>query len=414
MNRSRDIFIFTENEMISQKHLEYGIHSSVIREVFEYGVQRKAEIGKDNVFDFSLGNPSIPAPKKVNETIKKLLNDSDPTELHGYSLGPGDEGVRKAIASYLNEKYSVNESYKRIYMTCGAAASLSISLNALLNEDDEVIVLTPYFPEYRVFVEHTGAKVVEVQCDENTMQPDVSRIESAINEKTKAIIINSPNNPTGAIYSSMVLAEIAGVVSDKEIQYSHPIYVLSDEPYRELAYEVSVPYIAKYFKNAIICYSFSKALSIPGERIGYICVCERCEDGDIVFKAICGAGRAMGYVCAPVLFQKMLPELLGITSNIEDYDKNRREIKRILDECGFKYIDPQGAFYIFIKSPSGSALDFCEEAKKCEILLVRGNEFGAPSYARAAYCVSYKMIKDSENAWKKLAEQYGMKGKDND
>ncbi|MCR5456468.1 MAG: pyridoxal phosphate-dependent aminotransferase [Clostridiales bacterium] len=396
--------------MISQKNLELGTKSSVIREVFEYGLKRKAEIGEDKVFDYSLGNPNIPSPKKVNETLKKLIQESDPTELHGYSSGPGYVNVRKAVASYLNETYAVNESYSRIYMTCGAAASLTITLNALVCEGDEIIVLAPYFPEYKVFIEHTGAKVVEVMCDKETMQPDVAAICQAINEHTKGIILNSPNNPTGAVYSSMVLAELSSVLSEKELQYSHPIYVISDEPYRELVYESSVPYTAKIIKNTISCYSFSKSLSLPGERIGYICVCERCEDGDNIFSAICGAGRALGYVCAPVLFQKMIPEVLGATSSIDEYDKNRREIKRILDECGFKYIEPEGAFYIFIKSPTENARDFCEEAKNFELLLVRSDEFGCPGFVRIAYCVSNKMIKSSEEAWKKLAEKYRLTG----
>lgn len=400
--------------MVSKKNLELGLKSSVIREVFEYGKKRKAEIGEENVFDFSLGNPNIPAPKIVNDTLKKLIQDSDPTELHGYSSGPGDIEVRKAVASYLNERYSVNESYSRIYMTCGAAASLTITLNALVEEGDEIILLAPFFPEYRVFVEHTGAKPIVVRCDWDTMQPDVTKIRDAINEHTKAIIINSPNNPTGAIYPSMVLAELSSVLSEKEVRYSHPIYVISDEPYRELSYGYPVPYTAKFIKNTISCYSFSKSLSLPGERIGYICVCERCEDSDNIFAAVCGAGRALGYVCAPVLFQKMIPSVLGYTSSIDEYEKNMLEIKRILDECGFTYIEPQGAFYIFIKSPASNAQEFCEAAKQLDLLFVRGDEFGGAGYVRIAYCVSNKMIRNSEKAWIQLAKKYNLKGNCNE
>ena len=391
--------------MLPKKMLGWGRQRSVIREVFEEGKVMKQKYGVDNVFDFSLGNPSIPSPKSVNDTLIYLLKEKDNVYLHGYTSGPGDTEVRFTIAEYLNRTYGVNESFERIYMTCGAAASLAITLHAILSPGDEVILIAPYFAEYTVFVECAGGIVRVADSDENA-QIDISTLEKAINKKTKAIIINSPNNPSGAVYSEESLIQLSKLLKKKEQELSSHIYIVSDEPYRELVYDgETVPYIAKYYDNTISCYSFSKALSLPGERIGYICVCEKCFGGDNIFASIQGAGRALGYVCAPSLFQKLIPYVIGQTSDISLYDENRKLIYEIVKEAGFDAIYPKGAFYLFIKSPFEDSKDFCDLAKKYNILLVRGDGFGKKSYARASYCVSNEMIKKSRENWMLLGKE---------
>lgn len=392
--------------MINQKMRELGAKRSVIRELFEYGKKRKAEIGEENVYDFSLGNPSVPSPDCVNESLKKLIDEVDPVRLHGYTSAQGDASVREAIASYINDTYGESVNADCLYMSVGAAAALTSTLNALVNQGEEVIVLAPYFPEYKVFIEKADAAVREVMCDEN-LQPDVKAIEAAINEKTAAIIVNSPNNPTGAVYTEENIKALTEMLSEYEKKYSHPIYLISDEPYRELVYDgIEVPYLTKYYDNTIVCYSFSKSLSIPGERIGYVLVCPRCENFTSVYQAVCGAGRSLGYVCAPSLLQKLLPYCLGMTADISVYDKNRKLLIEKLSEYGFEMIKPQGAFYLFIKSPSGDANEFCERAKKQEILIVPSDDFGCPGYARLSYCVTTEQIERSLPAFEALAKSY--------
>lgn len=303
--------------MINQKNFELGSKSSAIRELFEYGNQRKKQIGNDKVFDFSLGNPSVPSPKIVNETLIKLLENTDPTKLHGYTSAAGDLTVRNAIASYLNNKYNMNTDASLIYMTVGAAASLTISLNALLNPGDEVVVFSPFFPEYKVFTESAKGTLKIVKPSIPSFQPDLEDFEKQISERTKVVIINSPNNPTGVIYTLDSITKISKILSIKEQEYGHDIYILSDEPYRELVYnDVEPVNIMEYYNNTIICYSFSKSLSLPGERIGYIQVSEKCNNKKEVFTTICGSGRSLGFVCAPSLFQQMVPSVLGYTSEI--------------------------------------------------------------------------------------------------
>ena len=392
--------------MINQKMRELGAKRSVIRELFEYGKKRKAEIGEENVYDFSLGNPSVPSPDCVNESLKKLIDEVDPVKLHGYTSAQGDASVREAIASYINDTYGESVNADCLYMSVGAAAALTSTLNALVNQGEEVIVLAPYFPEYKVFIEKAGAAVREVMCDEN-LQPDVKAIEAAINEKTAAIIVNSPNNPTGAVYTEENIIALTKMLRECEKKYSHPIYLISDEPYRELVYDgINIPYLTKYYDNTIVCYSFSKSLSIPGERIGYVLVCPRCEDFTSVYQAVCGAGRSLGYVCAPSLLQKLLPYCLGMTADISVYDKNRKLLIEKLSEYGFEMIKPDGAFYLFIKSPSGDANEFCERAKKQEILIVPSDDFGCPGYARLSYCVTTEQIERSLPAFEALAKTY--------
>ncbi len=392
--------------MINEKNRRLGAKRSVIRELFEYGKTRKAEIGEENVFDFSLGNPSLPSPSDVNDNLIKLLQTEDAVRLHGYTSAQGDAPVREAVAKYINDTYGESVNAGCIYMSVGAAAALCCSLGAVVSPGEEVIVLSPYFPEYKVFIESAGGVVREVLCDES-MQPDIAAIERAINANTAAIIINSPNNPTGAVYGRERIEKLADMLRKQSAKHGRAIYLISDEPYRELVYGgCEVPYITKYYDNTLVCYSFSKSLSIPGERIGYVLVSPRCEDFTAVYQAVCGAGRSLGYVCAPSLLQKLLPYCLGKTSDVEAYDRNRRRLTEALREYGFEVTEAQGAFYLFIKSPSGDATEFCERAKQKEILIVPSDDFGIGGYARLAYCVTAEQIERSLPAFRALAESY--------
>ena len=392
--------------MINEKMQALGAKRSVIRELFEYGKKRKAEIGEEKVYDFSLGNPSVPSPECVNQELTRLISEENPVLLHGYTSAQGDASVRGAIAEYINGKYGESITADCLYMSVGAAAALTASLTALVNPGEEVIVPAPYFPEYKVFIERCGGVIREVGCDED-LQLDTAAIEAAINERTAAIIINSPNNPTGAVYSEENIKALCEVLYRCEERLCRPIYLISDEPYRELVYDgVSVPYLTKYYNDTLVCYSFSKSLSIPGERIGYVLVCPRCRDFTAVYQAVCGAGRALGYVCAPSLLQKLLPYCLGKTSDIGVYDRNRRLLLERLSEYGFEMIKPEGAFYLFIKSPSGDANEFCERAKKFEILIVPSDDFGCKGYARLAYCVTTEQIERALPAFCRLAKSY--------
>ncbi|MBR7112959.1 MAG: pyridoxal phosphate-dependent aminotransferase [Firmicutes bacterium] len=384
----------------------WGESRSVIRDLFEYGLQRKAEIGADKVFDFSLGNPSVPAPPIVAETIAKL-QEGDPVALHGYTSAAGDMQVRHKIAYYLNKNYGLSVGAQHLYMTCGAAASLTISLKALCLPGDEVVVCAPFFPEYRVFVEAAGAKLVQVQPDAATLYPDAEAFAAAITAKTKAVIINSPNNPSGVVYPEWVIKGIAGVLTEKQAEYGHDIVLVSDEPYRELVYgNVEVPYILNYYDNSIVCYSFSKSLSLPGERIGFILVGDKMSEGAKVYAAICGAARALGYVCAPSLFQRVVAEALGQTADVSIYRYNRDLLLDALTEYGFSCVQPDGAFYLFMRTPEPDAVAFCERAKKHELLLVPCDGFGTPGFVRISYCVSTKQIENSLPAFKALAAEY--------
>ena len=395
--------------MVNARMKNWGSNRSVIRELFEYGKARKNEIGADRVFDFSIGNPSVPAPEAVKESLTALLENGDPTALHGYTSAQGDAGVRAAIAAYLNETYGAEAHADCLYLTAGAAASLTIALTAVLNEGDEVILLAPYFPEYRVFIERTGGKVVEVACRAGDFQPDFAALERAITKRTRAIIVNSPNNPTGATLSEESAETLAALLKKASEDYGEPIYLISDEPYRELVYDgVRVPYLANYYDNTVSCYSFSKSLSLPGERIGYVLVSPRAADFASVYAAVCGAGRALGFVCAPALFQYMIPSVLGKTADITVYDTNRRLLSESLTAIGFEVVPPTGAFYLFVKAPDGDAAAFCERAKQFEILVVPSESFGCGGYVRVAYCVTTEQIRASLPAFRGLAVSYGL------
>ncbi|MDS1005148.1 pyridoxal phosphate-dependent aminotransferase [Clostridium sporogenes] len=393
--------------MISNEMLNLGKKRSIIRDIFEYGATRKKEIGAENVYDFSLGNPSIPAPDCVNETIKELLEKEDSIRLHSYTSAQGDLSVRKTISDSINNKYSTNLSPDNIYMTVGAAASLSISLKALAVQGDEFIVFTPFFPEYRVFIQNAGGTTVVVKSNEDDFQIDINNLIEAITPKTKAVLINSPNNPSGVIISEEGIKSLCKVLEEKSNEYGHPIYLISDEPYRELVYDdIEVPYLTKYYANTFVCYSFSKSLSLPGERIGYIVVSNEMENWQDVYAAVCGAGRSLGYVCAPSLFQRVIAKCIDQTADISVYKKNRDILYNGLTELGYTCVKPDGAFYLFVKSMEPDAYAFYEKAKKHELLIVPADDFGAPGYVRISYCVTTEQIKNSMPAFEKLAKEY--------
>ena len=395
--------------MISKKMEALGVKKSVIREIFEYAKKRKAEIGNENVFDYSIGNPSVPSPADVKEALLTLLMETDSVSLHGYTSAQGDLSVRTAIADYLNQTYEAGASPDYIYLTVGAAAALTISMSAILDDDktEEIIAFAPFFPEYKVFAEKAGAKLVTVPCTEPDFQIDWQAFEHALNENTKAVIVNSPNNPTGVVLSEETIFHLSASLRRAEERFGHPIYLIADEPYRELVYgDVKVPYLTRYYDDTIVCYSFSKSLSIPGERIGYILVSPKMEHAKSVYAAVLGAGRALGFVCAPALFQFMIPHCLGKTADLSIYNQNRELLYEALTAYGFTCANPDGAFYLFMKTPEPDAYAFCEKAKKYELLLVPSDDFGFPGYVRIAYCVTTEQIKRSLPAFEALAKEY--------
>ena len=395
----------------NQKMFGLGSKRSIIREIFEYSKTRSAEIGADKVFDFSLGNPNVPAPAEVNDTIRELLDTKDSVLLHGYTSAQGDSGVRQVIADRINAKFGVGISPNLIYMTCGAAASLSICLKALFEEaaSDECVVFAPFFTEYRVFIENAGGKIVVSAPTEKTFQIDMTDFESKLSEKTKAVIVNSPNNPSGVVYSEETVRALADLLKRKSEEYGHPIYLIADEPYRELVYSgVDVPYLMNYYDNTLVCYSFSKSLSLPGERIGYIAVSPTMEDGMNIYLAVCGAGRSLGYVCAPSLFQQVIARCIDAKVNVDAYRENRDLLYNNLTEYGFECVKPDGAFYLFVKSPEADAYRFFEKAKAHEILVVPCDDFGVTGYVRIAYCTSRQTVVGALPAFKALAEEYDL------
>lgn len=392
--------------MVNEKMYELGSEPSAIRELFAYGLARKAEIGEDKVFDFSLGNPSIPAPAAVKEAIIELL-DEPPVALHGYTPAQGTPGVRTAIADSINRRFGMNATAANIYMTAGAAASLDISINAVANEGDEFIVIAPYFPEYRIWIEAAGCTCVEVMARETDFQLDLAAIEAAITPKTNGIIVNSPNNPVGSVYSEENLRGLADVLRSKQQELGSVIYVICDEPYREIVYEgVEVPYIPALYDNTIVCYSYSKSLSLPGERIGYLYVPERMPDWQRVYAAICGAGRALGFVCAPSLFQGVIEKCVDAPTDVAAYAENRALLCRGLSELGYEYVDPQGAFYLWVKALESDEQAFADRAKAHELLLVPSTSFGCSGYVRIGYCVDKATIERSMPAFAALMAEY--------
>ncbi len=385
-----------------------GAARSCIRELYEYGRKRKAAIGEENVFDFSLGNPSMPPPNEVTEVLGRLLAECDPLSLHGYTSASGDPAVKKALSDSLNRRFAIGATPDCLYLTAGAAAALTVSLNALVKDGEEVLLFAPYFPEYKVFVEHAGGRITVAPTDADG-QPDLAAAAALITPRTRAVLINSPNNPTGAVIEEESLRSLAALLKDRSESYGAPIYLLSDEPYRELVYDgVTVPFPPHYYDNTLVLYSFSKSLSLPGDRIGYILVSPRAEDFEAITQAVAGAGRALGYVCAPALFQKMLPSVLELLPDVEAYRENRDLLVRSLGEMGYRFTVPRGAFYLYLTSPIPDARAFSEAAKREELLLVPSDDFGEPGHLRLSYCVERAMIERSLPAFRRLAVSYGL------
>ena len=395
----------------NEKMYELGSKRSIIREIFEYSKARAKEIGAENVYDFSLGNPSVPAPADVNDAIRELLDTESSVLLHGYTSAQGDLGVRTAISDSINERFGAGINPNLIYMTCGAAASLSICLKAIFDQKggEECIVFAPFFTEYRVFIENAGGKLVVSKPQEKTFQVDISDFESKINENTRAVIVNSPNNPSGVVYSEETIKALCEVLKRKQEEYGKVIYLIADEPYRELVYSgVDVPYLMSYYDNTLVCYSYSKSLSLPGERIGYIAVNPKMQDAQNIYLCVCGAGRSLGYVCAPSLFQQVIKRCLNAKVNIEAYKENRDLLYDNLTEYGYECVKPDGAFYLFVKALEPDAYKFYEKAKKHEILVVPCDDFGVSGYVRIAYCTSKETVLGAFPAFKALAEEYRM------
>ena len=392
--------------MVNEQMYGYGSKSSVIRELFAYGLERKKIVGEDKVYDFSIGNPSIPAPAEVKQAILELLEE--PAEaLHGYSPAAGDPKVRQTLADSVNRRFGTQYTADNFYMTVGAAASLSISIKALTNPGDQFITIAPFFPEYEVWVTTAGAELAVVPADTKNFQIDFDALEKLIGPKTKGIIINSPNNPSGTVYSEETVRRLAELLEQKEKEYGISIYLLSDEPYREIVYDgVTVPFVPNYYKNTLVCYSYSKSLSLPGERIGYIMVPDEAEDSRRVRAAVAGAGRALGYVCAPVLFQKAVAKCVDVSGDVSAYRRNRDLLYHGLTELGYECVRPQGAFYLFVKALEPDAGAFSEHAKKHDVLVVPSDSFGCEGYVRISYCVSEKTIQDAMPAFARIMEEY--------
>nr|WP_330396658.1 pyridoxal phosphate-dependent aminotransferase [Blautia sp. An81] len=396
--------------MIADKMKSFVKNSSAIRAMFEEGKKMAEKYGAENVYDFSLGNPNVPAPVKVKEAIIEELEKEDPVMLHGYMSNSGYEDVRQAVAESLNQRFSTAFHENNIVMTVGAAGGLNVILKAILNPGDQVLVFAPYFGEYNSYVENYDGEVTVVSPNTETFQPNLTEMEEKITEKTKAVIVNSPNNPTGVVYSEATIKAMAEILAKKEQEFGTDIYLISDEPYRELAYDgVEVPYLTKYYKDTIVGYSFSKSLSLPGERIGYLVIPDEAADSSDLQSAANVATRILGFVNAPSLMQRAVAKCLDAKADVPYYDRNRNALYQGLKELGFSCIKPEGAFYLFVKSPVEDEQVFCQAAKKHHILIVPGSSFACPGYVRIAYCVAYETILNSMPGFAKLAEEFGVK-----
>lgn len=396
--------------MINTEMMGLGNKRSVIRDIFEYGNARAKVVGRENIFDFSLGNPNVPAPAKIAEVMERLAK-ADPVAVHCYTSAQGSEVCRRAMAEDLNRRFGTSYRAENFYMTCGAAASLMITLRALVSSpSDEVVIFAPFFPEYRMWIESgVGAKCVIIPAQIDDFQIDFEALEQKLSKNTKALIINSPNNPCGVVYSDETLCRLSALLTAKSAEYGHPIYLISDEPYREIIFGgKEISFIAPKYQNTVVCYSFSKSLSVPGERIGYILVPDCIENAADVYAAVCGAGRSLGYVCAPSMFQMIAAECVGSTSDISIYDTNRKLLLDGLRSFGYTCVVPDGAFYLFPRSLEADAVAFCERAKQYDLLLVPGDGFGAPGHFRISYCVQTETIERALPLFKKLAEDYGI------
>lgn len=392
---------------VNKRALGLGMQRSVIRELFEFGKKRIEEAGEENVFDFSIGNPSVPAPETVNETAVSLLREMDPVLLHGYTSAQGDQKVREKVASSIRKRFGYAARPESLYMTAGAAGALCGCLYGLLDPGEEVIVFAPYFPEYRVFIEGAGGVMKLIPADVEEFQIDFERFEEALGPNTKAVLINSPNNPSGAVYSEDTIRRLSKILQEKSREIGRVIYLITDEPYREIAFSgVEVPFVPKYYPHTLVCYSWSKSLSLPGERMGYVMVSEEMEDREEVFAAVAGGARALGYVSAPSLFQRVCAECADVTSDISVYETNRNILVKGLREIGFSVVEPQGTFYMFPRTLIEDDVAFCEKAKDFNLLIVPGTGFGCPGHTRISYCVPTQRAERSLEAFKKLAEYY--------
>ena len=393
--------------MISNKMKAMVANSSAIRAMFEEGKRMASIYGSENVYDFSLGNPSVEPPECIKEAFISVLNEENPNYLHGYMLNSGYEDVRKQVADSINKKHNTLFNAKNIIMTVGAAGGLNVILKTLLDDEDEVIVFAPFFGEYTNYVKNHNGRLVVVPANTKDFMPDCEAFASAITNKTKAVIINNPNNPTGVVYPEEVIINLKNVMEEKQKEFGTDIYLISDEPYRELVYDgVKVPYLTKYYDNTIVGYSFSKSLSLPGERIGYLVIPNEVADFENVVGAASVANRILGFVNAPSLIQRAVARCLDAEVDVNIYDKNRKLLKDHLAKCGFEFVNPQGAFYLFIKAPNGDDKAFVEAAKKHRILIVPGSTFGCPGYVRLAYCVDYDMIVRSLDGFSELSKEY--------
>lgn len=395
--------------MISQKYKDMLGQKSVIREMSAAGHKMGEEIGFDNVFDYSLGNPSVPAPKKVEEVIKKLLEETEPLSLHGYSEGHGILQVREKIASYLAKTYDIPYTYEDIFMASGAAGALAHAFRAVVCPGEEIITFAPFFPEYRPYIETTGAALKIVPADTETFQINFEAFEQMITEKTAAVLINTPNNPSGIVYSTETIRKLAEMLSKAQETYGHDIYIISDEPYREIVFSgVDAPCVSKFYDNTIMCYSYSKSLSLPGERIGYVAVNPACKDAALIVHMCTQISRGIGHNCPASLMQLTVAELLGETSDLSVYEENANILYDALTKMGFSCVRPGGTFYMFPKSPEPDAKAFCQKALKYHLVLVPGDSFGCPCFFRISYCVPTEKVKRSLAAFEKLAKEYGL------
>ena len=393
---------------LQSEALRFGAEPNVIRDIAGFAAGRAAEIGKENVFNFSIVNPNVPAPKALTEKLKELLETIPPEELHAYSPAPGYGWVRKAVAEDLNRRYGTDYGENDLYLTAGASGALTMAFKGLLQPGDEVILFAPYYPEYKVYIEAFGGKPVILKCREADFQIDPAALLAALTERTKIVVVNSPSNPAGSVFSEETIRAMAETLRRAQTQYGHPIYLLADEPYRELVYDESIalPFIPKLYDNTIYCYSFSKCVSLPGERMGYLLVPPQVEDQKTVCTALAGAGRILGLVCNSTLFQYLLPHCLNVTADLQIYRTNRDLLLESLSRFGFQMARPDGAFYLFLKAPDGDAAKLCERAKQFEIMIVPGDCFGYPGYARVSYCVETETIRRALPAFEKLAETY--------
>lgn len=391
--------------MINDAYVALGKEPSAIRKLYAYGLERKAVVGPERVYDLSIGNPSVPAPQAVADCLHDLASAS-PIEVHGYTMAQGLTSARQAIADNLNRRFGIEAAAENFYLTAGATAALTISIAAISNPGDEFVVNAPHFPEYKVMIESARCTYVPVMMRPNDFQMDIDALARAITPRTAGVIMNSPNNPVGCIYSEENVRALADLLEERQRAYAHPIYLISDEPYREISYGKEVPFTANYYNNTIVCYSWAKSLSLPGERIGYVFVPNRADDAAEVMSAVAGAGRALGYICAPALFQRVIEACVDEPTNVEAYRENRRLLTAGLGALGYEFVEPDGAFYLWVRALEDDAQAFSDKARAHDLLVVPSDSFGCPGWVRCSYCVSPETISGSMHAWKALKEEY--------